>query len=81
MSDETKASILVIAWIVISFLCLSTGTKAGAIAAAFLTAILILIIYSSWLIERTEKRLRRYMSHADEEIRKGCEDNSTGEGF
>ena len=69
MSDETKASILVIAWAVTTFLCLSTGTKAGAIAAAFISGIFFIILYSSWLIERTEKRLKRYMTHANEEIR------------
>lgn len=69
MSDESKASILCIAWTVTTFLCLSTGTKAGAIAAAFISGIFFIILYSSWLIERTEKRLKRYMEHADNEIR------------
>lgn len=76
MSDETKASILCIVWTVTTFLCLSTGTKAGAIAAAFISGIFFIILYSSWLIERTEKRLKRYMTHANEEIRNEQTDES-----
>ena len=70
MTDETKAGILTIAW---SLGLLTGGIIGGAVGAVIaVTASLIFTgtLYSSWLIERTERRLDRYITHAGEQIEK-----------
>lgn len=70
MTDETKAGILTIAW---SLGLLTGGIIGGAVGAVIaVTATLIFTgtLYSSWLIERTERRLARYITHTGEQIEK-----------
>ncbi len=70
MSDESKAGILTIAW---SLGLLTGGIIGGAVGAVIaVTATLIFTgtLYSSWLIERTERRLARYITHTGEQIEK-----------
>lgn len=70
MTDETKAGILTFAW---SLGLLTGGIIGGAVGAVIaVTATLIFTgtLYSSWLIERTERRLARYITHTGEQIEK-----------
>ena len=70
MTDETKAGILTIAW---SLGLLTGGIIGGAVGAVIaVTATLIFTgtLYSSWLIDRTERRLARYITHTGEQIEK-----------
>lgn len=70
MTDETKAGILTVAW---SLGLLTGGIIGGAVGAVIaVTATLIFIgtLYSSWLIEKTERRLARYITHTGEQIEK-----------
>lgn len=77
MSDTTKAALLLIGWATLSFLALGIKNAAiGIFIISTLTLVLFLIFYSSWLIEKTEERTRRYIEHQNEMIRRGCENES-----
>lgn len=70
LDDETKAGLLTLGWAI----GLATGAMVngatGAIIAIFSTLIFIGVLYSSWLIERVEKRLGVYVDAAGKAITK-----------
>lgn len=70
MTDETKAGILTIAWSLGLLTGGIIGGAAGAVIAVTATLIFTGTLYSSWLIERTERRLARYITHTGEQIEK-----------
>ena len=68
MSDETKAGIITA---VFAAGLVTGGLIGGTIGVIIaLTAVLMFVgtLYSSWLIERTEKRLARYIEHTGKAI-------------
>lgn len=71
MSDTKKAALLLICWAVLVFIGLLVvpDPKYGMTLIGAATAGLALIVYSSWLIERTEKRMKRYIKAANERLR------------
>lgn len=76
MSDETKAGIISGAYL--GFLFLGCAIFEDNKTAAFIlilaaTLALIGILYASWLLDRKNKRLNRYIDHVDAEIRKASE--------
>lgn len=68
MSDETKAGILTGAWAVGLFLGGLIGGAIGAVIAVTATLLFVGVLYSSWLIERTARRLSRYIKGSGEAI-------------
>lgn len=75
ISDTMKAALLLIGWAVLSFLAL--GIKNGAISVFIITTltfVLFLIFYSSWLIERTERRMMKYVENQRKLLRESCGD-------
>lgn len=70
MTDETKAGILTIAWSLGLMTGGIIGGAVGAVIAVTATLIFTGTLYSSWLIERTERRLARYITHTGEQIEK-----------
>lgn len=75
MNDTVKAALLLIGWAVLSFLAL--GIQNGAVAVfviSTLTFVLFLIFYSSWLIERTERRMMKYVDNQRQALRRSCGD-------
>ncbi len=68
MSDETRAGILTGAWTIGMFIGALIGGAVGAVIAITSTLIFAGTLYSSWLIERTERRLNRYIKGAGESI-------------
>ena len=70
MKDETKAGILTGAWALGLLLGAAIGGAAGGTIAITATLIFVGALYSSWLIEKTERRLARYITHTGEQIEK-----------
>lgn len=68
MSDETKAGILTGAWAVAIFIGGLINGAIGAMIAITATLVFGIVLYSSWLIQRTERRLERYINGANENI-------------
>lgn len=68
MSDEAKAGLLTIAFALGLAVGGLIGGAVGAIIALTDTLLFGGTLYSSWLIERTEKRLARYISHTGKAI-------------
>ena len=68
MSDETRAGILTGAWIIGMIIGGIVNGAVGAVIAIASTLIFALTLYSSWLIERTERRLSRYIKGAEKSI-------------
>ena len=68
MSDESKAGILTGAWAVGLFLGGLIGGAMGAVIAVTVTLLFVGVLYSSWLIQRTERRLSRYITHTGRAI-------------
>lgn len=70
MSDELKAGILTGAWALGLFVGGIVNGTVGAMIAVTATLIFCTVLYSSWLIEKTERRLARYITHTGEQIEK-----------
>ena len=70
MSDEMKAGILTITFVLGLMLGGLIGGSIGAVIAVTATLMFGGTLYSSWLIQRTEKRLARYIEHTGKEIEK-----------
>lgn len=73
--DTKKAAAILIGWAVLSFLAL--GIKNAAVSVfviTVLTFVTFLIFYSSWLIEREQKRAERYIENQREILRRSCGD-------
>ena len=68
MSDETKAGVLTAGWAIMIFIGGVINGAVGAMIAITATLIFGIVLYSSWLIQRTEKRLNRYINEASENI-------------
>lgn len=68
MSDETKAGILTGAWAIGLFIGGLIGGAIGAVIAVTVTLLFVGVLYSSWLIERTARRLTRYIKGSGEAI-------------
>lgn len=68
MSDETKAGVLTAGWAIMIFIGGVINGAIGAMIAITATLVFGIVLYSSWLIERTEKRLNRYISGASDSI-------------
>ena len=68
MSDESKAGILTGAWAVGLFLGGLIGGAMGAVIAVTVTLLFVGVLYSSWLIQRTKRRLERYITHTGRAI-------------
>jgi predicted PurR-regulated permease PerM len=68
MSDEGKAGMLTIAFAVGLFIGGLIGGAVGAIIAITATLMFAGTLYSSWLIDRTTKRLSRYIKSSGEAI-------------
>lgn len=68
MSDETKAGVLTAGWAIMIFIGGVINGAIGAMIAITATLIFGIVLYSSWLIQRTEKRLNRYINGASENI-------------
>lgn len=68
MSDETKAGLLTAGWAIGIFIGGVINGAIGAMIAITATLIFGIVLYSSWLIQRTEKRLNRYINGASESI-------------
>lgn len=68
MSDETKAGVLTAGWAIGIFIGGIVNGAVGAMIAITATLVFGIVLYSSWLIQRTEKRLNRYINEASENI-------------
>jgi outer membrane lipoprotein SlyB len=68
MKDETKACILTGAWALGLLLGAMIGGGVGAVIALTATLLFVGVLYSSWLIEKTERRLSRYITHTGRAI-------------
>ena len=68
MKDETKAGILTGAWALGLLLGAMIGGGVGAVIALTATVLFVGVLYSSWLIEKTERRLSRYITHTGRAI-------------
>ena len=68
MSDETKAGILTVSWSIGLFIGGLIGGAVGAVIALTATLLFVGVLYSSWLIEKTERRLSRYITHTGRAI-------------
>lgn len=70
LTDTQKAALILIGYAVLAFLILGIADPRYTMIFELLLAFAVfLIFYSSWLIERTEKRMRRYMEAADKILR------------
>lgn len=77
MNDTVKAALLLIGWATLSFLALGIKNAAvGVFVIMMLTFATFLIFYSSWLIEREQKRAERYIEKQREILRRSCGDES-----
>ncbi len=77
MNDTVKAALLLIGWAVLSFLALGIKNAAvGVFVIMMLTFVTFLVFYSSWLIEREQKRAERYIENQRERLRRSCGDES-----
>lgn len=75
MSDESKAGVLSLAYIIALFIggSLADSNKlAGAIICIAATVGFIGILYASWREDQKDKRLNRYTKHAGEQLEKAC---------
>lgn len=72
LTDTQKAALILTAYVVGAFLSLLAVEDARLSVAlvAVLTLAVFLIFHSSWRIERTEKRTRRYIEAAGKTIRR-----------
>lgn len=70
LDDETKAGLLTLGWAIGLAAGAIVNGATGAIIAIFSTLIFIGVLYSSWLIERVEKRLGVYVNAAGKAITK-----------
>lgn len=78
LSDTQKAALILIAYAVLAFLILGIADPRYTMIFELLLAFpVFLIFYSSWLIERTERRMKRYMEAADRVLRQAQEKNDT----
>ena len=79
LTDTQKAALILTAYVVGAFLSLLAVEDARLSVAlvAVLTLAVFLVFYSSWLIERTERRMKRYMEAADRVLRRAQEKNDT----
>ena len=68
MSDETKAGIITAGWAIGLFIGGLIGGAIGAMVAITATLLFAGTLYSSWLIERTTRRLSRYIKGSGEAI-------------
>lgn len=68
MTDETKAGLLTGAWATGLFIGGIVGGAIGAVIAITATLLFAGTLYSSWLIDRTTKRLSRYIKSSGEAI-------------
>jgi hypothetical protein len=68
MSDETKAGVLTAGWAIGIFIGGIVNGAVGAMIAITATLVFGIVLYSSWLIQRIEKRLNRYINEASESI-------------
>lgn len=68
MSDESKAGILTGAWALGLFVGGIVNGTVGAMIAVTATLIFCTVLYSSWLIDRTKRRLMRYIISAGQAI-------------
>lgn len=76
LNDTAKAALLLIGWAALSFLAL--GIKSAIVSLIIimtLTFIVFLVFYSSWLIEREQKRAERYIENQREILRRSCGDD------
>lgn len=72
-----SAALMLIGWAVLSFLALGINNAAvGVFVIMMLTFATFLIFYSSWLIEREQKRAERYIENQREILRRSCGDES-----
>lgn len=69
--DTKKAAAILIGWAALCLVGLVgiSDARYGMTLIGAATAGLALIVYSSWLIERTEKRMKRYINAANERLR------------
>ena len=70
MSDESKAGILTGVWALGLLIGGLIGGAIGAVIAVTATLLFVGVLYSSWLIERTARRLTRYIISAGQAIEK-----------
>lgn len=71
MSDTGKAVFLTLIYSAVVFLALGIAdAKYSMVIVLFSTATFFMVLYTSWLIERVEKRLKRYVDKANTEIRR-----------
>lgn len=73
LDDESKAGLLTICWGLGLVIGIAINGGVGAAIAIFSTLIFIGVLYSSWLIERVEKRLGIYVDAAGKAITKAQE--------
>lgn len=70
LTDTLKAALILIVYAVLAFLILGIADPRYTMIFELLLAFVpFLIFYSSWLIERTERRMKRYMEAADKILR------------
>ena len=70
LTDTQKAALILITYAVLAFLILGIADPRYSLIFELLLAFAVfLIFYSSWLIERTERRMKRYMEAADRVLR------------
>ncbi len=75
MNDTVKAALLLIGWAVLCFLAFGIQNSAVSVfVITVLTFVTFLIFYSSWLIEREQKRAERYIENQREILRRSCGD-------
>ncbi len=78
LTDTQKAALILIAYAVLAFLILGIADPRYSLIFELLLAFAVfLIFYSSWLIERTERRMKRYIEAADKILRQAQEKNNT----
>lgn len=70
LDDESKAGLLTLSWAAGLIIGILVNGAAGAIIAIFSTLIFVGVLYTSWLIERVEKRLGIYIDAAGRAINK-----------
>ena len=76
MNDEIKAGILCFVYLIVLYIGCSLRGAVGAVIIGAGTLIFVGILYSSWLIERVEKRLYRYIDASDKNIDRAIKSNS-----
>ena len=71
MSDTRKAVLLTVIYSLTVFVALGLkDAKYSMVITMFATAAFFMVLYVSWRMEQQEKRLKRYIDHVGEQIRK-----------